>query len=76
MLRAMHKDAIVERFLRRSFGAAWDEPYDIKIHGVVKTTPDKHDNVRSVEDRVHWLFRLVCLMFVRTQMSQYSSNPT
>ena len=56
----MHKDAIVEWYLRRSFGTAWDEPYDVRIHGNVKTKSDKHDNVESVQDRIHWLFRLVC----------------
>ena len=62
VLRSMHKDAIVERYLRRSFGAAWDEPYDMTIHGNAKTKLDKHDGVRSVVNRIHWLFKLVCLM--------------
>ncbi len=55
----MHKEAIVERYLRRSFGAAWDEQYDIETHGKVKTKLDKHDNIRIVEDRINWLFKLV-----------------
>ena len=66
VLRAMHKDAIVERYLRRSFGSAWDEPYDIHKHGDAKTKLDKHDGVRSVEDRIHWLFKFVCLVLCGT----------
>ena len=60
VLRSIHKDAILERYLRRSFGAAWDEQYDKVKHGNAMTKLDKHDNIRSVEDRIHWLFRVVC----------------
>lgn len=58
----MHKDAIVERYLRRSFGHAWDEQYDKNVHGDVKAELDAHDNAEVALNRIHWLFRLVCLV--------------
>ena len=62
----MHKDAITERYLRRSFGTAWDEQYIEDIHGDAKPTIDQHDGVRSVQDRINWLFKLVYLDLHRT----------
>ncbi len=62
VLRSMQKDAIVERYLRRSFGPAWDEQYDKRVHGDVEAKLDAHDNVETAEKRIHWLFKFVCLV--------------
>ncbi len=58
LLRGIHKDAVVERYLRRSFGTAWDEPYDPAKHGTASPKIDPHDGVLSVQECIHWLYRV------------------
>lgn len=59
ILRAIQKDLIGERYLRRSIGIGWDEEFDKKKHHKNNRTIDVHDGAETVQDCVHWLFRLV-----------------
>lgn len=65
ILRAMHRDLIGERYLRRSIGIGWDEAFDSNKHNEKDKTIDIHDGAEIVEDCIHWLFKVVRVRDIR-----------